>query len=368
MKFTLKRKMLVSFSVVLIIPPVLTVFLLFINIYNHISNHNINDLNNFQSSNYTFNNCLIIVFGFITMIILIILSIYIISKSVLTPLKELNIATKHIADGNLDYRITYNKNDELGLFCKTFDSMRVKLKESLEKQARDEKSRKEMIASVSHDLRTPLSSIKGYVEGLQDGIVSDKKDVNNYLSIIKNKTDTLDKLIDDLFDFSKLELNKLEMNYIVDDSNNILSDMFSNIKLEFQNNNVKLDIEKPYPSVQIKIDPYRLNQVFDNLINNALIYSDKDLLIKVGAIIKDSDLVFYVKDNGIGIEQKDLPYIFERFYRSEKSRSRQYGGTGLGLSICKNIINIHGGEIWVDSIIHEGSCFYFSIPITNKCV
>ena len=142
------------------------------------------------------------ILGLLSLIILIVFLSWLISRSVLIPLNELNAATQNIALGNLDFSIEYRKNDELGHLCQAFELMRCKLKESLEKQNIYENSRKTIIASISHDLRTPIASIKGYVEALQDGIAQDPEKFNRYLSIIKDKTDKLDRLIDDLFQFS----------------------------------------------------------------------------------------------------------------------------------------------------------------------
>lgn len=312
----------------------------------------------------------LLIIGFVFSLLLFILLIYslsrIISRDILVPLKDLNIATKKISEGDLDKGIEYRKSNEIGEFCQAFDLMRVKLKKSLEKQAIYENNRKELIASISHDLRTPISSIKGYVEGLQDGIVQDKVKFDRYLTIIKDKTEKLDYLIDDLFHFSRMELGQLDVEKETCNSRELFLDLFNSIELNFTDKNVDFIIERPLPQRLISVDKKRISQVVDNLIKNAETYVGTSGKIKVGAALKEGFLRISIKDNGIGIDKEDLPHIFDKFYRGEKSRSRDYGGAGLGLAICKQIIETHGGKMWAKSIKGIGTTFYFTIPLTKE--
>ena len=292
-----------------------------------------------------------------------ILFTWLISRSILIPLEELNNATDNITNGNLDFKIKYKKNDEMGQFCGAFEIMRAKLKESLEKQAAYENSRKELISSISHDLRTPMTSIKGYVEGLQDGIVHDKEKYDRYIAVIKDKTEKLDKLIDDLFQFSQLELGHLGMEYREQDSKKMLDTIVNPIEMELIDTAVKLSVDRPFPSAIVNADISRISQVFDNIINNAKKYAGENIEIKIKANIEANFIKIIIEDNGIGISYEDVPYIFERFYRGEKSRSREFGGAGLGLAICKQIVEDHGGKIWVQSKQGKGTAVYFTLPI-----
>src|SRR6056297_4263256 len=289
----------------------------------------------------------------------------IISRQILIPLEELNEATKNIAEGNLGYEIDYCGKNELGNFCRAFETMRLKLKESLEKQSLYENNRKELIASISHDLKTPITSIQGYVEGLIDGVYKDEETYNKYLTIIKDKSIRLNHLIDDLFYFSKLELDKLEVNKKVYSSKEVFKDILTSYKLEFDQIKQKLIIEKPIPDVKISIDKYRIDQVFDNIIKNAREFMDVDGTVKVSFYVRDNYMFINIADDGVGIKEEDQKNIFEKFYRGEKSRNRKFGGTGLGLAICKEIIAAHDGEIGVKSKPNEGSTFYFKLPIIN---
>jgi signal transduction histidine kinase len=272
-------------------------------------------------------------------------------------------ATKNISEGNLDYQIKYKNNDEIGKFCIVFDDMRKELKESLENQVKYEKSRRELIASISHELRTPITSITGYVEGLEEGIASDGEMFQRYISVIKDKTEKLDHLIEDLFQYSQMELGQLNMNIMTINSMELFEEIFTNLKMEFMNTNIAFTRQGPLPDVEINVDHYRIRQVIDNLIQNAKRYANSDGKISAGVKLKnDNKIVVFITDNGEGIPEEDIENIFEKFFRGEKSRSREYGGVGLGLAICKHIVEAHGGEIWVDSKTGRGSTFYFTIP------
>ena len=287
----------------------------------------------------------------------------IIIRGVLKPLDELHKATKKIIAGDLDYEIQYTKGDEMGRYCQAFEQMRVQLKESLQKQAALERSRKELIASISHDLRTPLSSIRGYVEGLEDGIVHDRERFTRYIAVIKNKTESLDNQIESLFQYSQIELSGSEHDLGKRNSEELFETILKPYELEFSASNVQLEISRPLPKVQVLADERRLSQVFDNLIANAKRYVGENGRISIRVNANDRYLTVSVSDNGSGISPEDLPHVFEHFYRAEKSRSRNYGGAGLGLAICKRVVECHGGEIWVESIPNAITTFSFTIPI-----
>jgi Signal transduction histidine kinase len=290
---------------------------------------------------------------------------WIISVSILKPLHEVDSATKKIMSGNFDFTLSYKKNDEMGDLCAAFDLMREQLKTSLEKQAALEHSRKEMIASISHDLRTPMSSIKGYVEGLQDGIIHDKEKFNRYITVIKNKTESLDNLIESLFQYSQLDINGQKEVLCARDSKELLETIISPIETEFVDQPVQLEVIKPFPSVRIYANEGSIAQVFDNLISNAKRYVTTKGMIKIEASVDGDFLKISVTDNGTGITQEDLPHVFDQFYRTEKSRSRNFGGAGLGLAICKKIIENHRGKIWAESTPDFGTTFCFTFPIAS---
>lgn len=286
----------------------------------------------------------------------------VITRRILLPLQELNDAAEQIMNGNLDVEIRNRCHDEMGRFSSAFDVMRARLKESLDRQAAYERSRNELIANISHDLRTPITSIRGYVEGLQDGVARDEHKVARYLTVIKNKTDQLDRLIEDLFQFSQLESGQLAMDIRELDSREFLEAMLAPFEMEFHGSSVVLTVERPFPSRSIEVDSDRMAQVFENIIENAKKYAGNPAEMTISARDEGDWIRIGVKDNGIGISEEDLPYLFERFYRGEKSRSRAFGGAGLGLAICKQIVEKHDGHIGVESRPGIGTEIYLMLP------
>ncbi|GBF74729.1 putative two-component sensor histidine kinase [Paenibacillus sp. 598K] len=289
--------------------------------------------------------------------------VWIIRSNILRPLYELVAATQKITSGHYDFSLAYNKNDEMGDLCAAFELMKDKLKASMQKQAQLEHSRKELIASISHDLRTPMSSIKGYVEGLQDGIIHDKARFNRYISVIKNKTESLDHLIESLFHYAQLDIAGTQEALCTRDSRDILASILAPIETEFVDLPAQLHVVKPFPSVRIHANENSIAQVFDNLISNARRYIREDGTIQIEAVVDGDWLKVSVADNGTGISEEALPQVFDQFYRAEKSRSRSFGGAGLGLAICKKVIQHHEGAIWAESKPDAGATFFFTLPI-----
>jgi len=301
--------------------------------------------------------------GVLSFILLIILLTWYISRTILKPLAELNMATERIAKGDLEFNINYTNTDELGNFARSFESMRLQLNESLEKQKAIENARKELIASISHDLRTPIASIQGYVEGLQDGVAEDEETRNRYLSVIRAKTSQLNRQIEDLFEYSRFDAGQLRLRTEDVDSREILESILQEVELGHRDKGPSLRIVRPLPSANIQVDSQRLEQVMMNLLENAFRYVPEEGLVTVRSWVGDGDLIVSIEDNGPGIPGTHLSHIFNSFFRGEKSRSRKSGGTGLGLAICRHIIEAHAGRIWVESKEGEGSTFFFSIPI-----
>ncbi|MCL7745533.1 sensor histidine kinase [Halalkalibacter alkaliphilus] len=301
--------------------------------------------------------------GLIVLVLLMVGWTLYISKTILHPLKEIYTATEEMRDGNLNYEIHYKRNDEIGRFIKGFNTMRDHLKLSIAKQQLYENNRKELIATISHDLRTPLQSIKGYVEGIKDGIVQNEEMKNRYLNVILSKTDQLNRLIDDLFEFSKLDLDQLVMEKQLVSSNDFFTKILCDAEVDVKQKQGQLVVKKPIPDVVINIDRKRMEQVFTNLLDNAVRYGASEIKIAFAVNVKKTTLEIHITDNGDGISEEDIERIFERFYRGEKSRSREHGGTGLGLAIVKSIMKAHDGEIKAESKLGEGSKFVIVIPV-----
>lgn len=303
-----------------------------------------------------------VLLGLTVLIGLIFLLTWYISRTVLHPLSRIYKATEEMREGNLDYAVKYDKQDEIGRFIENFNLMRKHLKDSIGMQQHLENSRKELIASISHDLRTPLASIQGYVEGLQDGVAQDKETMNRYLSVIHSKTKQLDRMISDLFEFSKYDMDRLSMDMQIANSSVVFGELGNEAMMEIQNKGINFHMNTDIPSVSINIDTKRIQQVVFNLLDNSVKYGAT--AIEMWVELHNQDLKVSIKDNGKGISLDDQPYVFNRFYRGEKSRSRQHGGIGLGLTISRSIIEAHQGEIGVESTENLGSLFTFTIPLT----
>ncbi|MFA5143265.1 MAG: ATP-binding protein [Candidatus Omnitrophota bacterium] len=225
-----------------------------------------------------------------------------------------------------------------------------------------EEIRKDFVANVSHELRTPISSIKGYAETLLDGKVDNEDTVKEFLSIIYQDSNRLANLIDDLLDLSKIESGKMKMEFEPLEILPIVSRCVNVLEKTAKDKTLSLKLDIPADLSKVLGDHKRLSQVFLNLLDNAIKYTPEGGSITVIATSKEKIVQIDISDTGIGIAEKDLPRIFERFYRVDKARSRELGGTGLGLSIVKHIIQAHNGQVWVQSTLGQGSTFSFTIP------
>ncbi|MBB6695256.1 HAMP domain-containing protein [Cohnella xylanilytica] len=294
-----------------------------------------------------------------------VLLLRIVSRSILAPLKQLSLAAERIEQGDFGHAVGYERSDEMGRFCAAFDAMRLRLKQLQEAQAAEEEARSQLIANISHDLRTPITSIKGYVEGLQEGVARDPERFERYLAVIRDKTVQLDRRIEELFQLSQLESGRSEMEFARQNSRELLESVVAPIEREFQDGPTTLRVGTPFPSRTVLADRDRIEQVFDNLIANARKYAGENGVVAILAEEGDGEIRLAVKDNGPGIDEADLPHLFERFYRGEKSRSRDYGGAGLGLAICRRIVERHGGRIWIENEAGGGTAVYFTLPTAD---
>lgn len=288
---------------------------------------------------------------------------YYISKSILLPIRELAKAAEQISDGNLEYSIKPLRKDELGKLAQAFEIMRERLKESADLKIGYENNRKELIANISHDLKTPITSIKGYVEGIQDGVANTPEKLERYLQTIYTKANDMDHLIDELFLFSKLDLHSVPFEFEKVDLQSYLADVIEEIQFDLEKNGVEISLFVEHGrSFEGLVDREQLKRVISNIINNSLKFMDIDeKRIEVYVKMKSKQILVEIKDNGSGISQENLPNVFDQFYKADLSRSSENGGSGLGLAIVKRIIEEHGGEAWAESEVGQGTSIFFTV-------
>jgi two-component system phosphate regulon sensor histidine kinase PhoR len=226
-----------------------------------------------------------------------------------------------------------------------------------------EQIRQDFVANVSHELRTPISSIKGYAETLLEGALEDKDNAKEFISIIYQDSNRLANLINDLLDLSKIESGKMKMNFVPLDVASVTKRAVTVIENQAKVKSISFKLNLAPELPKIRADETRFSQVMINLLDNAIKYTPENGSVTVTAKVVNNSLQVDIKDTGIGISEKDLPRIFERFYRVDKARSRELGGTGLGLSIVKHIVQAHSGQVWVKSELGLGSTFSFTIPL-----
>lgn len=286
-------------------------------------------------------------------------------KEIIKPISELNVAMKKIAEGNLDYRMDTKYGSEMGEVFKNYEDMRLRLKESTTEMMENEEHNRELVSNISHDLKTPITSIKGYVEGIMDGVADTPEKMDRYIKTIYNKANDMDRLINELTIYSKIDNNRILYNFQRINISDYFSDCVEEVGLDLESKNIKLNFDNLVPDDTIVIaDPEQMKRVINNIIGNSVKYMDKDPSKGQGMIeirlLDDVDSIrIEIEDNGRGIAAKDLGRIFERFYRTDSSRNSSRGGSGIGLSIVKKIIEDHGGYIWATSKEGEGTCMHF---------
>lgn len=291
---------------------------------------------------------------------LLILWIY---RGVAIPLGRMKIATQNIKDGNLDFELEVETEDEIGQLCRDFEEMRIRLKESTSEKVENDKRSKELISNISHDLKTPITAIKGYVEGIMDGVADTPEKMERYIRTIYNKANDMDMLINELTLYSKIDSNRIPYNFSPISVNDYFDDCAMDLNMDLEARNIKFDyLNYVHADVKIIADAEQLKRVINNIVSNSIKYMDKQQKT-IHLRVKDvGDFVqVEIEDNGKGIGAKELPHIFERFYRTDASRNSATGGSGIGLSIVKKIIEEHGGKIWATSKEGTGTIMYFVI-------
>jgi signal transduction histidine kinase len=284
-------------------------------------------------------------------------------RSLITPIKKLQAAAENIKNGNLDSAVDVGGDDELGKLGVAFEEMRLRLKDNAEEKLNDERENRALISNIAHDLKTPITAVKGYSEGILDGVANTPEKVEQYVRTIYNKSNEMDTLINELTLYSKIDSNRIPYNFAKINVKDYFQDCVEEIGLDLEAKGIGLSYYNYVdPDVVIIADPEQLRRVINNIINNSVKYMDKPKGF-INIRVKDvGDFIqVEMEDNGRGISQHDLPYIFDRFFRADTSRSSATGGSGIGLSIVKKIIDDHGGKIWATSKEDNGTTMYFVI-------
>ncbi|WJH32358.1 ATP-binding protein [Paenibacillus sp. CC-CFT747] len=279
-----------------------------------------------------------------------ILLFYLLTKRKMKDLERLTSGLLEISRGRLDYRVKQNSRDELGSLANNINRMAEELQRTLEEERRAERTKNELITNVSHDLRTPLTLIMGYLRLLKDKNFEDEKQADSYISIAYGKSEKLKGLIDDLFEYTKLTNHGIRMHQERVCLNELLEQLIEELVSHAEENQLQLIRSLPAEKLNVSIDPDKMIRVFENLLTNAIKYSHKPGTVKV-TMTPDPDgyALVTVVNQGDPIPADELPRLFDRFYRVDAARTSSAGGSGLGLAIAKSIVESHGGEIWAES-------------------
>ena len=284
-----------------------------------------------------------------------------IHKGEFEPINELNVEMRKIKEGNYDYVLETDAKGEIGDLYRNYEDMRLRLKESTEENTQHEKQNKELVSNISHDLKTPITAIKGYVEGIMDGVADTPEKMDRYIRTIYNKANEMDRLINELTFYSKIDTNRIPYTFSKIHIADYFDDCVEELNLELDAQHVDLTYFNYLEDDPIVIaDAEQIKRVINNIVSNSIKYMDKSHKV-INIRLRDvGDFVqVEIEDNGKGIATKDLTKIFDRFYRTDTSRNSTRGGSGIGLSIVKKILEDHGGKVWATSKEGVGTTMYF---------
>lgn len=302
----------------------------------------------------------------------------VLGKSILDVLKiRRQFSIRHLVDEDQDQVILDNLNEDLILSTyfspikreSGFVSGLVCVLHDVTSQQKEERERKEFVSNVSHELRTPLTSVKSYVEALSDGAINDPELAPRFLGVVSDETERMIRMINDLLSLSRMDSGTAKLNLEYVNINELFNYILNRFDMIIKNEAADPS-QKKYTIVRyftkkdlwVEIDTDKFTQVVDNIMNNAVKYSPDGGVITARLLETHNHVILSISDQGLGIPRKDLGHIFDRFFRVDKARSRKQGGTGLGLAISKEVVNLLGGQIWVDSVEGKGSTFYISLP------
>ena len=304
----------------------------------------------------------IVLFGAVTAVIIALIVAYFVSRSITLPIRQMQETAQQIAKGDFGKKVRIKSRDELGELAKSFNTMADELQHQMENLKRMDRMRTDFVANVSHELKTPLTLIRGYIETLEDRAMDDKKAATKFISIIKEHADRLANIVNDLLSLSELELSDDSVHKTEFDLKEIIDEISLGFGRALADKKQMLTVSSQGGDLTIRADHDKIEQVFVNLIDNAVKYTKESGCIELSLVELDREVCVTVQDNGIGIPREHRERIFERFYRVDKARSRDLGGTGLGLSIAKHIVLAHNGKISIESEFNKGTKISVILP------
>ena len=359
----LKKRLFISFLIIILVPITLAVLLVVgVGMFQaHMLQARFGiDMANLspdiRSLIITVISCMVV----ILIITALILSIWI-NSGVTVPLCKLTNATKNIRDGNLDFTIRPEGVKEIRELCEDFEEMRQRLKSANEESVNSDRENRELISNISHDLKTPITAVKGYCEGIMDGVADTPVKMEKYIRTIYNKTNEMDRLINELTFYAKIDTNKIPYNFKRVKVKDFFDDSRDELQLELEQKNIDFHYTcSVAPDTEVIADVEQIKRVISNIIGNSVKYMDKpEKRIDMRILDLGDDIQAAIEDNGKGIAAKDIGSIFDRFYRTDSSRHSGQGGSGIGLSIVRKIMEDHGGRVWATSKEGEGTTMYF---------
>jgi signal transduction histidine kinase len=285
-------------------------------------------------------------------------------KNIIRPLQPLGEGVRQIYDNNLGFRISCQNNDEYRPICEAFNEMAARLEASAAQKQKDEANRRELIAGISHDLRTPLTSIKGYLEGLETGVASTPEMRNNYFTIIKNKTADIEHIIERLFLFSKLDMNEFPLTLQRVPLMPLITDMVEELAPEYDQRGLAIHITESRHEAFVSADTLWIRNALINILENSVRYKTKERAsVEISADVVNDSVFLRLADDGPGVSAEVLPKLFDVFYRADLSRSEK--GSGLGLAINKKIIEHMGGAIYAELPDSGGLAVVIRLPVVR---
>jgi signal transduction histidine kinase len=304
----------------------------------------------------------VVLFGAIAAVAIALTVAYFVSRSITRPIMQMKETAEQIAKGDFTHRVRIGSKDELRGLADSLNKMADELQQKMEDLRRMDRIRTDFVANVSHELKTPLTLIKGYTETLQGEVIGDEAKARRFVSIIMEHADRLGNIVDDLLSLSELESSKDSIDKTQFDLKKLIDDISLGFDRALANKKQTLSVETQGDDFTINADRDKIEQVLVNLLDNAIKYTGESGRIELSIVEHDREICIAVRDDGIGIAIEHIGRIFERFYRADKARSRELGGTGLGLSIAKHIVLAHKGTITIESEPGKGTTVLVTLP------